>query len=284
MLETILMAIVRLPLTKDLTYEGALQIAKTTPGLDGKSRNETYQCLDMVQIWQDWINDTFGVITKINHRSQGDDPPDLELIFEGGRVVGMEHTKLQPQHVGKAEAWLKKSGQGGGLPSISSPPANNDELSNIVAGLTPAWSNVIDDWTTIAKLLVFELREKMSGMPSGGIIGVVCDLFVMDENEHLLVQIASDIVNSVRFSDFANYTLILLSRSNPSKFYSALVKRAEILERRGKPRPLSADEEKSYRELRSEIEAQATLRSLKANGLLAASCQSTRCMEQQINS
>jgi hypothetical protein len=249
------MAVVELPLTKTLTFEGALQIAKTTEGLSGKSRNEVYECLDMVQIWQEWIKGNFGTITKINHRSLRDDPPDLELIFEGGRVVGMEHTKLLPQHVGEAEAWLRKSRQGGGLPSISSPPANKDELRNIVAGITPAWSNVIDDWVAIAKLLVFTLRKKMEGMPGGGIIGIVCELFVMDEKERLLAQIASDIVNHIQFSDFTNYTLILLSRSTRSTFYSALVKRAEILEQRGKPPPLSAADEKLYKELSSEIKA-----------------------------
>src|SRR5207253_9348525 len=130
-------------------------------------------CLDMVQIWQEWIKDTFGTITKINHRSLRDDPPDLELIFEGGRVVGMEHTKLLPSHVGEADAWLRKSGQGGGLPSISSPPANKEELRDIVAGIKPAWSNVVDDWKTIFDLLAVTLRKKMGGMPAGGIIGVV---------------------------------------------------------------------------------------------------------------
>jgi hypothetical protein len=252
------MAVVKLPITKNLTFEGALQIARTTAGLSGKSRNEIYECLDMVQIWQEWIKDTFGPISQIKHRSGSDDPPDLELIFEDGRVVGMEHTKLLPEHVGEAEAWLRKSGQGGGLPSISSPPASKGELKDIVAGIKTPWSNVIDDWTAIARLLVFTLREKMRGMPGGWIIGVVCELFVMDENERLLAEIASDLVNHLQFSDFTNYTLILLSLSTPSTFYSALVKRAEILERRGKPPPLSAADEKLCKELLSEIKARET--------------------------
>ena len=238
------MAIVELPIGKTLTYEEAVRIGMKTPGLSGQSGNEVFQCLDMLQIWQDWIKNTFGNISQIRHKSQGDDPPDLELVFEDERIVGMEHTKLLPQHVGEAEAWLRKSGQGGGLPSISSPPANKDELRDIVAGVKTAWSNVIEDWAAIGKLLVFTLRKKMDGMPGGGIIGIVCDLFVMDENVRLLAEIANDIVNHVQFSVFSKYTLILLSRSNPLVFYSALVKQAEILEKRGKPPPLTEDDKK----------------------------------------
>ena len=244
------MAVVELPIEKRLTYEDAVRIGMKTPGLSGQSGNELFQCLDMLQIWHDWIKNTFGSISKIRHMSQGDDPPDLELIFEDGRVIGMEHTKLLPKHVGEAEAWLRKSGQGGGLPSISSPPASKDELRDIVAGVKPAWSNVIDDWAAIGKLLVFTLRKKMGGMPSGGIIGIVCDLFVSDQNERLLAEIANDVVNHPQFSDFAKYSLILLSRSNRWQFYSALIKRAEILERRGKPPPLTEDGKKLLAEMR----------------------------------
>src|SRR6266542_6925612 len=88
------------------TLEDAVRIAKTTPGLSEQSHNEVYHCLDMLQSWQQFLKETFGELTSINHRSQPDDPPDLELIF-GSRIVGMEHTKLLPSHVGEAEAWQR---------------------------------------------------------------------------------------------------------------------------------------------------------------------------------
>jgi hypothetical protein len=205
--------------------------------------------LDMVQIWQDWIKDTFGKIARINHRSRPDDPPDLELVFENGQAVGMEHTQLLPKHVGEAEAWLRTSQHGGGLPSISSPPANKDELRDIVAGVKHVWSNVIDDWKTIFDLLAVTLRKKIGGMPNGGIIGVVCDLFVSDEYKHLLAQVANDIVNRIEFKDFTNYTLILLSRSNRLQFYSALIRRSNILEKIGNPPPPSPEDKKLLTEM-----------------------------------
>jgi hypothetical protein len=232
------------------SFDDALRIAKTTPDLSNQSWQEVYECLDMFQIWRDLLQDDFGTVTAINHRSAPNDPPDLEFIFDN-RVVGMEHTKLLPSHVGEADAWLRKSGKGGGLPSISSPPKNKDELREIVAGVRPAWSNVIDDWKTIFDLLAVTLRKKMGGMPNGGIIGVVCGLFVMDSNEQLLAQIAHDIVNRPELGDFAPYTLILLSRPNPSQFYSALVRRGvSIREQRGNPPPLSADDLKLLDEMR----------------------------------
>jgi hypothetical protein len=226
------------------TLDDAVRIAKTTPELSGQSRNEAYQCLDMLQIWQKFLAERFGKLTGINHRSQPDDPPDLELVF-GDRVIGMEHTKLLPSHVGEAEAWLRKSGEGGGLPSISSPPANKEELRDIVAGIKPAWSDVIEDWKTIFDLLAITLRKKMRGMPDGGIIGVVCDLFVMDHSDHLLAQIAHNIVNRIEFSDFDKYILIVLNRSTHSTFYSALIRRGmDISEQRGNLPPLTADDQK----------------------------------------
>jgi len=209
----------------------------------------------MLQIWQQFLKETFGELTRINHKSQPDDPPDLELIF-GGRIVGMEHTKLLPTHVGEAEAWLRNSGQGGGLPSISSPPANKEELRDIVAGIKPAWSNVVDDWKAIFDLLAITLRKKISGMPGGGIIGVVCDLFVMDESDHLLAQIAHDIVNRIEFSDFDKYMLIVFNRSTHSTFYSALIRRGiGISEQRGNPPPLTAEDQKLLAEIQA-LEAQ----------------------------
>jgi hypothetical protein len=237
------------------SLEDAVRIAKTTPGLSGQSRNEVYQCLDMLQIWQEFLKETFGELTGINHQSERDDPPDLELLF-GDRVVGMEHTKLLPSHVGKAEAWLRKSGQGGGLPSISSPPANKEELRDIVAGIKPAWSDVIDDWKTIFDLLAITLRKKMRGMPNGGIIGVVYDLFLMDRDNHLLATVAHDIVNRAAFTDFANYILILLNRLNPLEFHSFIIRRGDILEQKGSPPPLNPADEKLLAEIEA-IEAQA---------------------------
>lgn len=224
------MAIVQLALKYGLSLEDVFQTARAA-GLRKQSRIEVVQCWDMVQIWQDWLSKNFGAVTTVRHRSQLDDPPDLELIFDG-RTLGMEHTRLQPEHLGQAAALMRKSRQGGFIPSISSPPANFAEMRDIVAGVKHAWSNTNDDWAAIFDLLAIRLREKMRGMPNGGLIGMVHDLVVVASDQRSLAEVAHNIVNRDQFADFANYTLILLDRSNILKFHSSLVRRGEdIVER-----------------------------------------------------
>ena len=181
------MSITKLPFP-DLTFDAAVAIAKSTAGLTGQSRTEVFQCLDMIQIWQSWFTETFGQIVEIRHRSGPDDPPDLELIFADGRIVGMEHTRLQPPHLGQADALMRKSRKGGFIPSISSPPKDFGEMKEIVAGVKIPISSVVDDTAAIFDRLAITLRTKMRGIPNGGIIGMVHDLVVSsdrrDSGEH----------------------------------------------------------------------------------------------------
>lgn len=224
------MAIVQLDLNYGLDLEQVFQIAKAAD-LDKQSRSEVVDCWDMVQIWEDWFTENFGTISAVHHRSQPDDPPDLELVFEG-RTLGMEHTRLQTKHLGQAAALARKYHAGGFIPPISSPPATFAELKDIVAGVNPVWSTVNDGCSAIFGLLAVGLRDKMRGMPCGGIIGMVQDMVVANSNQRLLGEIAQNIVNRPEFADFANYTLILLDRANILKYHSSLIKRAQdVLER-----------------------------------------------------
>jgi hypothetical protein len=219
------MAITPLILKYDADLEEIFRIMNTA-GLEKRSRLEVVECWDMIQIWQTWVKEKFGQITMVRHRSQPDDPPDLELVFPQ-QIVGMEHTRLQPKHLGQAAALMRKSGQGGFIPPIGSPPKTLDELQDIIAGVKHTWSNTIDDWRAVFDLLAITLREKMRGIPNGGIIGVVHDLVVSATDQHLLAEIAHNIVNRDEFADFEGYTLVLLDRANMHQFHSALVRRGE---------------------------------------------------------
>ena len=245
------MAVTKLPVP-DLTYESASEIAKSTPGIDCQSRQEIFQCLDMVQIWQSWFKENFGLIVGINHRSRPHDPPDLEFILADGRIVGMEHTRLQPPHLGQAEALMRKSEEGGLIPSISSPPKDFNEMKDIIAGVKIPFSSVADDAAAIFDRLANTLRPKMRGMPNGGIIGMVHDLVVHPTNKRMIAETAQNIVNRGEFADFSNYTLILLDRATDSVFHSWLVRRNEpIQEKIGEPPPLTPEAEKLLQEMRA---------------------------------
>jgi hypothetical protein len=224
-LRSVVMAITPLSLSHDLSREKALTIIKAAP-LDGVYRQEVLECWDMVQIWRDWISENFGKVTSIRHRSPPDDPPDLELLFED-QVIGMEHTRLQPQHLGQAQAVMGKSGQGGFIPSISSPPANFTEMRNVIDGAKLIMSPDTDDRAAISDLLEAALRKKMGGMPNGGIIGMMHDLIITSTNKGVIAEVAQNIVNRAGFPDFTGYTLILLDRANRRQFHSSLVRKGE---------------------------------------------------------
>ncbi len=219
------MAITPLALKYGLSDEQIFQIVKDA-GLKGQSRMEVWQCWDMMQIWQQWVTENFGEIKTIRHKSPPDDPPDLELVFEH-RTIGMEHTRLQPKHLGQAEALMSQSEEGGFIPSISSPPADFAEMQDIIAGVRIPFSSTMDDWRAIFDLLAIALRKKMRGMPSGGIIGMIHDLVVASSNQRILAEVAQNIVNRNEFADFTNYSLIVLDRANRRQFHSSLVRRGE---------------------------------------------------------
>jgi hypothetical protein len=105
------MAITPLNLKFGLTADEAAKTV-TTAGLTNQGWSEAFECWDMLQIWQDWVSAMFGNIVEVRHRSAPQDPPDMELVFEGGRLVGMEHTRLQPQHLGQASAFMRKNREG----------------------------------------------------------------------------------------------------------------------------------------------------------------------------
>ena len=224
------MAVVNLALTWDLADEQVFDIAKAA-GLKKQSRLELLQCWDITRTWSDWIISNFGAVTAVRHRTPPDDPPDVELICEK-QTVGMEHTRLKPPHLGQADALMRKSGQGGFIPSISSPPKNFKEMINIVSGVTPSWSSTMEDWKAVFDLLAITLRRKINGMPSGGIIAVVHDLVVATTNQRILAEVAQNIINRDEFADFVDYTLILMDRSNFRQYHSSLIRRGEDIRER----------------------------------------------------
>ena len=221
------MAITPLDLRFGLTLDEIVAVASAA-NLTNQAWTEVYQCWDMAQIWQDWITESFGEVVEVRHRSGNDDPPDLELVFPNNRFVGMEHTRLQPPHLGQASALLRESGRGGFVPPIWPPPADFNEIRDIISGVKDSWSDVIDEWKAISYLLAITLQRKMRAVAKGGIIAMVHDLFMGCSDHQLLGDVARNIVDRPEFADFAKYSLIILNRLNHRQFYSLLVRRGQI--------------------------------------------------------
>jgi hypothetical protein len=122
---------------------------------------------------------------------------------------------------------MRKSGQGGFISSISSPPSNFKEMLRVISGVTPAWSSTTDDWIVVFNILATTIRRKIGGLPASGIIAVTHDLVVAATNQRILAKIGQNIINRDEFADFADYTLVLMNRSNFRQYYSALIRRGE---------------------------------------------------------
>jgi hypothetical protein len=221
------MAIIPLDLHLGLTLDEVKAIALRTK-VNGQGRNEIYQCWDILLIWRDWIEHTFGHLSEVRHLSQNDDPPDLELEFADGRVIQMEHTRLQPPHLGQAAALLNQSPEGGLIPPIAPPPQNFAELQEIIfARVRPRPGNVIEEWRAVVSLLITTLQRKMAAMPSGGLIAITHDLFISKHDHELLGEVAQSVIERPELADFEKYTLLLLNRFNFRQFYSSLIKRGQ---------------------------------------------------------
>jgi hypothetical protein len=74
------MAITKLPATADIAAQEILAAARAA-GLVDQALQEVVECWDVIQTWRGWIEGRYGPLNTVRHRSSGDDPPDLELVF-----------------------------------------------------------------------------------------------------------------------------------------------------------------------------------------------------------
>ena len=200
-------------------------------GLDKKSSREVCRCWDVLQIWRDWFHEKFGELRLIRHRSPPDDPPDLELVF-AGEIVAFEDTRLQPEHIGRADALRNREIAPDvctAVPAISKPIKNNKTLIERMLGIpqSDVWSTVSEEHAALARLLAETVRKKMDRLPDGGIIGIVDETAYLGHTLRFLFQAAEELIRSDEFCDFENYVLIIQSRPNPIQFTCALITRRD---------------------------------------------------------
>jgi hypothetical protein len=92
---------------------------------------------DVLQIWRDWFHETFGELKFVRHRSAGDDPPDLELLFVR-KTVAFEDTRLQPEHIGRADVLRNRKIAPDictTVPAISKPTKSSKKLIETMLGI-----------------------------------------------------------------------------------------------------------------------------------------------------
>jgi hypothetical protein len=158
---------------------------------------EVCRCWDVLQIWSDWFH-RFGEFKFLRHRSPPNDPPDLELVF-AERTVAFEDTRLQPEHIGRADAL--RDGKIApeictAVPAISKPIKSSERLIQGMLGIPQGdlWTNVADEHAALACLLSETIRKKMDRLPNGGIIGIIDEVAYMGHTLEFLFQAAEDLI------------------------------------------------------------------------------------------
>jgi hypothetical protein len=128
------MAITELPLNRAVDQAAAWDILMAS-NLNAQACEEVRDCWDIVQVWGDWFAERFGEIRCVKHRSNPDDPPDLELVF-ANTVVACEHTRLQPEPLGWADGLAKEIDPHSciTMPSISNPPKDRSAMIDTLIG------------------------------------------------------------------------------------------------------------------------------------------------------
>jgi hypothetical protein len=211
--------------------------------LSVKSSREVCRSWDVFQIWRDWFG-KFGEFKLLRHRSPPDDPPDVELVF-AARIVAFEDTRLQPEHLGRAEALRDRKIAPDvctTVPAISKPIKSSEQLIERMLGIPQddLWTNVADEHAALLRLLNETIRKKIDRLPDGGIIGIIDEVAVMGHTLEFMFQAAEELIESNEFSDFGNRVLIIQSRLNVLQYTSALITRSDGRLMRSSERPAIA--------------------------------------------
>ena len=206
-------------------------MGKLLRGLDGKGWNEVIRALDAIQVWRDWFEMRYGELKELRHRSNPDDPPDLDVVFENGQI-GLEHTALMPHPLGHAEAIAKKVNPRGGrsLPALSR-QWTRKELEDLALGMPgyAPWANVFDEHQVAFGSLVATLQRKLKG-PASNVICVTDEATFGSADTEWLASGLYEIANTSEFAELGDRSVILLHRANHIQFFSALVQRGKPLQ------------------------------------------------------
>lgn len=197
-------------------------------GLKGKCGNEVIRGLDAIQVWRDWFEERYGELSEIRHRSNPDDPPDLDLVFESGQI-GAEVTSLKPFPLGYAEAVAEEINPNGGrlLPSITG-AFDRERLEKLALNLDHEWADVGDEHRRAVECLVETVTRKMKE-PASRVICVIDETtFGFTDTEWLATHFHR-LLDGKLFGALGDRVVILLNRLNDLQYFSALFQRGAPL-------------------------------------------------------
>jgi len=180
---------------------------------------EAYHCLDALRIWDDAFRPQYGELLSLTHRFDGDDPPDVDAVFECG-TVAMEHTCIEPENRRKAHALIPDQ-----MRRVI-PAANRvKSVKGILKASNPLahdiFTKVIPEAEANFDLIANALQVKMKKCPNGAIIVLESHSGLDYEWMITPVRIAFETVKRAAGSE--KYAFVLLARNNSLSYSSAFI-------------------------------------------------------------
>jgi len=197
--------------------------------LDGKEQNEVLWSFDAIQLWREWFAPRYGELKELRHRSNPDDPPDLDVVFEIGEV-GFEHTALKPYPLAYAEAIASEINPRGSriLPGISL-KWTREKLEKLSSGCScgvSAWSHIDEDQNVAFRNLTATLKRKLYDSASD-VICVRDELPFREADFQQLAVCLDQVLNTEGFGHSAGRVFILI---RPDKSLSAVLQRGQPMQ------------------------------------------------------
>jgi hypothetical protein len=214
-------------LTFPARYDDKPEVLRDAPeiaGLAFKHQTEVVDSIAVLNIWRDEFSKIKGDLIALEHRSQGDDPPDVVAHFEGGRKLCIEHTVTEHSHL----IHHRDIFRGGGctIPARSRPTKSRKELiAGTFSVLEPGpWvragaeeeADRLMVYTTIEKKLE---PSKLARFPEGGLLVMAIESSCRSNFRRSIERALIDIRRNPAWKTF---TYCAIDRPTPGRFVSLL--------------------------------------------------------------
>lgn len=222
------MAHTRLQIRFDTVKHSVFQICKEA-GVKGKGANEVFHSWDALRCWKDRFEGRFGFLSECIHHSNPDDPPDLTFVFENGQIE-VEHTRLEPSHIGWANALHRRvcPDKCITVPSISYRPKNQRDLLSTMLSPGSSWTNEdaeMSEWFLFLENLILKKFKDRAG----GVLVIQNGLTFLEAEIRFLAEAIHARLSSIH-GLIQDWTVLLHTQRNSIQFISCLITGAEDLQ------------------------------------------------------